>query len=263
MQKQAILQASYLDIVFDNRNKLYGGYELRSHYQRRMTTAILIVVCACIVLAIAGSIKRHTHVNTNPVVHREIEMTHIIEPTIIKPVILPPPADAAPKINTAKLTPPVITPDNLVKPEDLPTAGKTDAVPGTGTHIGLPGDISGTIEAPKITTGIVTPPVTDTKPFTVVEQMPEFQGDMVAYLSKQLIYPPLARDNNIQGKVFIQFVVNEDGSVSNAKVIRGIGSGCDAEALRVVNSMPKWKPGKQNGKAVKVYYTLPIRFLLG
>lgn len=93
---------------------------------------------------------------------------------------------------------------------------------GSTTHLGLPGDIDGTIEGPKTTTGIVTPPVADTKPFTVVEQMPEFQGDMIEYLSKQLVYPPLARDNNIQGKVFIQFVVNEDGSVSNAKVMRGI-----------------------------------------
>jgi protein TonB len=265
MQTQAILQANYLDIVFDNRNKLYGGYELRTHYQRRMTTAILIVIAACVVLGTYGLLqKQQILAPVKPL--GDVIITDIKPPTIIKlPPIITPPVIQQPKTNTAKLTPPVITPDDMVKPNDLPADVKQlqNANAGSTTHLGVPGDISGTIEGPKTTTGIVTPSVVETKPFVIVEQMPEFQGDMIEYLSKQLIYPAMARDNNIQGKVIVQFVVNEDGSVSNAKVMRGIGSGCDAEALRVVNGMPKWRPGKQNGKAVKVYYTLPIRFLLG
>jgi protein TonB len=72
----------------------------------------------------------------------------------------------------------------------------------------------------------------------------------------------MARETHIEGRVTIKFVVNEDGSISNAKVVRAIGGGCEEEALRVINSMPKWKPGKQNGKAVKVYFTLPVNFVL-
>jgi protein TonB len=83
-----------------------------------------------------------------------------------------------------------------------------------------------------------------------------------AYLSKNIKYPKQANENGVQGRVVLQFVVNEDGDISDIKVVRGIGSGCDQEAMRVVNSMPKWKPGKQNGKAVKVSFSLPILFEL-
>jgi protein TonB len=98
-------------------------------------------------------------------------------------------------------------------------------------------------------------------PIRYVEQMPQFD-ELNQYLSTHLRYPEAAKENNIQGRVSVEFVVNEDGSISNARVLRGIGGGCDQEALRVVNAMPKWKPGKQNGKAVKVYFVLPIVFVL-
>jgi protein TonB len=101
--------------------------------------------------------------------------------------------------------------------------------------------------------------------FVVVEEMPSFPGGdkaLYEYLAKNIKYPAVAKDNGIEGKVYIKFVVNEDGSVSQAQVARGIGGGCDEEALRVVKDMPKWKPGKQRGKNVKVWYTLPVYFKL-
>ena len=101
--------------------------------------------------------------------------------------------------------------------------------------------------------------------FTVVESMPEYPGGMGAlmkYLSQSIKYPPLAKESGIQGRVFINFVVEPDGSISNVKVLRGIGGGCDEEAVRVVAAMPKWKPGKQRGKAVRVSYNLPVKFTL-
>ncbi|RYE25278.1 MAG: energy transducer TonB [Sphingobacteriales bacterium] len=265
MQTQAILQANYLDIVFDNRNKQYGGYELRSHYQRRMTAAITTVVAACIVLGAYGFLQKQVPVTAHRVTDRVIDLGRVKlpEPTICTIVKPPIPPVQQHKTNTAKLTPPVITPDDMVKPDDLPADAKAlqNATAGTSTHIGVPGDFDGTLPDVKPATNVVGTPV-DNKPFTFVEQMPEFNGDMNEYLSRSLTYPAVARDNNVEGKVMVQFVVNEDGHVSNAKVLRGIGSGCDAEAVRVINGMPKWKPGKQNGKAVKVYYTLPIRFML-
>ncbi len=101
--------------------------------------------------------------------------------------------------------------------------------------------------------------------FTVVESMPEFPGGMGAlmtYLAKNIKYPPLAKESGIQGKVFINFVVEPDGSISNVKVLRGIGGGCDEEAVRVVKNMPKWKPGMQRGKPVRVSFNLPVKFTL-
>ena len=83
------------------------------------------------------------------------------------------------------------------------------------------------------------------------------------YLADNIKYPKKAKDNNIEGRVFVNFVVEKDGSINEVKVLRGIGGGCDEEAVRVINSMPKWKPGKQEGKPVRVYYTIPIFFKLG
>ncbi|PLX03045.1 MAG: energy transducer TonB [Marinilabiliales bacterium] len=101
--------------------------------------------------------------------------------------------------------------------------------------------------------------------FTVVESMPEFPGgtgELYKYLGNSIKYPPLAKESGIQGRVFVNFVVEPNGSISNVKVLRGIGGGCDEEAVRVVENMPSWKPGKQRGKAVRVSYNLPIKFTL-
>lgn len=98
-----------------------------------------------------------------------------------------------------------------------------------------------------------------------VEQMPEFPGGDAAlksYLSRNIYYPAIAKENNIQGKVYCRFVVDKEGYVTNVNVVRGIGYGCDDEAVRVIKAMPRWKPGMQNGKAVNVSYTLPIVFKL-
>ena len=101
--------------------------------------------------------------------------------------------------------------------------------------------------------------------FKVVEEMPEFPGGaakMMEYIQKNMKYPMMARESDIQGRVFVNFVVEPDGSISNVTVMRGIGGGCDEEALRVVESMPKWKPGKQRGSAVRCSFTVPIIFKL-
>lgn len=103
------------------------------------------------------------------------------------------------------------------------------------------------------------------EPFTIVEQMPEFPGGqeaLMAYVGKKLKYPEEAVEAGIQGVVYVSFVVGTDGSISDAKVLRGIGGGCNEEAVRVVQGMPKWKPGMQRGKAVRVKYSLPIRYKL-
>ncbi len=101
--------------------------------------------------------------------------------------------------------------------------------------------------------------------FMVVEQMPAFpggQGALMKYLAEHIKYPELAKESGIQGRVFINFVVEPDGSIDQVKVLRGIGGGCDEEAVRVVKSMPNWIPGKQRGKPVRVSFNLPVKFAL-
>lgn len=100
------------------------------------------------------------------------------------------------------------------------------------------------------------------KIFTYVDEMPVFPGSISDYISQNLKYPDSARLNNIEGRVIVRFVIRTTGQVEDVKVTRGIGGGCDEEAARVVKSMPKWKPGRQKGELVNVYYNLPLRFVL-
>lgn len=101
--------------------------------------------------------------------------------------------------------------------------------------------------------------------FQIVEEMPDFPGgtsELVLFLENNLNYPPGALESGVQGSVFVNFIVEPDGHLSNVKVLRSLGSGCDEEAIRLVTSMPNWKPGKQRGTAVRVSYILPIKFKL-
>ena len=112
---------------------------------------------------------------------------------------------------------------------------------------------------------VVEEDVQEQEIFQIVEEMPSYPGGdqkLMEFVAKNIKYPQIARETGIQGRVFVGFVVEPDGSVSNVKVLRGIGGGCDEEAMRVVKSMPKWKPGKQRGKAVRVSYMLPVNFKL-
>lgn len=101
--------------------------------------------------------------------------------------------------------------------------------------------------------------------FMVVENMPEFPGGdlgLMKYIQKNVKYPPIAKEYNITGKVYVQFIVDKSGTVTNVKVVRGVDKNLDAEAVRVVKSLPKYKPGKQRGKPVRVMFTIPINFTL-
>ena len=109
------------------------------------------------------------------------------------------------------------------------------------------------------------PVVQEKKVYEFIEQMPEYPGGTEAlynYINSHIQYPRMARDNGVQGKVFLKFIVDENGVVSDVQLLRGIGAGCDEEAMRVVRSLPKWTPGKQNGKPAAVWYKLPIQFTL-
>jgi len=112
---------------------------------------------------------------------------------------------------------------------------------------------------------VVEEDVVEQEIFQIVEEMPSYPGGeraLLEYVAKNIKYPQIARETGIQGRVFVGFVVEPDGSVSNVKILRGIGGGCDEEAMRVIKSLPKWKPGKQRGKAVRVSYQIPVVFKL-
>lgn len=252
------------EIVFEKRNKDYGAYEIRKKYNRRINRAFLIsLLIMLIAVSIPTILSLINNALDNVEMQQNVELNMLQEPPPLdkdEPPPPPPPPEPPPPVQeTIKFTPPVVT-EEPIKEEDIPppqeeitNAGKTTQE-GTEGVIELPDEGTGNEiieEVPEI--------------FTIVEQMPEFPGGeekLFEYLQKNIKYPALAKENGITGTVYVTFVVKGDGKIDDVKKLRGIGGGCDEEALRVVKNMPPWKPGRQNGKNVMVQYNLPIRFTL-
>jgi protein TonB len=126
-------------------------------------------------------------------------------------------------------------------------------------------DMGEVVEIQNIENVVVEEPEKEEEIFQVVENMPEFPGGMaelMKYLQKNIKYPTISQENGVQGRVIVQFVVNRDGSIVDPVVLRSVDPYLDKEALRVVSTMPKWKPGEQRGKPVRVKFTLPVQFRL-
>jgi protein TonB len=263
MESNKILQADYLDILFDNRNKQYGSYALRKNEDRRLIQAFLLLAGLLLSFCIwtfIGRDKTESLINEYDI---PVTVTKIIVPTIEPPVpeIPPTPPEPPAAKPTIQNTVPIITPDDAVTVAPPPVDSFAGRDSGPSSNAGIPG---GTAIATANEPGTGTAPAAPPAPVIVdySEVMPAFDGDIYAFLNKTLKYPRQAVLSGVEGRVVIQFVVNEDGRISQAKVVRGIGGGCDEEALRVVKAMPAWKPGMQNGTAVKVNYKLPISFKL-
>ncbi len=258
------------DIVFEGRNKSYGAYFLRKIYNDHVVKCLLF---GALVVS-AGIAAPFFLLAIRPVEEEVLDTTPVelknIEPPPIDPNTPPPPPPPAapppPKISTIKYVPPVVAPDEEVVEPDPPkqeemkeVAISTETVEGD-----LNADPNLIIEEPSAGT-LIGEPATEETIFQVVEQMPEFEGGQSAlykYLGKNIKYPAQARNGNIQGTVFVGFVVASDGKIKDVQVLKGIGYGCDEEAVRVVSTMPAWRPGKQSGRPVSVRYSLPIKFTL-
>jgi len=264
MDKQTLLQADYLDIIYDGRNKTYGGYQLRRSYGDRLRNAGAIMVLAVIgLVALVGFKRPADHAEILHLADRTVDLREVILPPSVVP---PPPPKAiqppAAQIKTNIFTKPVITDD--VIPENKTMAHVSD-LHTTAVGLGSEGDSAAIGVATEGKIGGKERVFTEVKPElprTFVEQMPTFNGDLMAYLAAHVRYPEAAREAGVEGRVVVEFVVNEQGTISNARVVKGIGGGCDEEALRVIASMPAWKPGKQNGAAVKVLFNVAVKFVL-
>lgn len=256
-------QQRWEDIVFEYRNKAYGAYFIRKSYSRHVVIAAVITVLTCGLIlaypAISEWIKGQQEVEE--VVTKTVKYTDLAPPPPIENKPPPPKLDIPPPVKTIiKYLPPQVTDKEIVEEEEMPTVEEiknndvgAETIEGTGEVV---------FEEPVeevVETG------TGDQVFTVVEQMPEFEGGleaMMKFIGKNLKYPSAARRMGIEGQVFVQFVVDAEGKISEVKTIKGISAECDKEAERVIKMMPPWKAGKQNGKPVKVRFVLPIRFKL-
>lgn len=276
MKSNEILQSDMLDIVFEGRNKMYGAYELRRNYHKRAKKALTVcVILAGVLISIPllANIFVDEEKNVKPIICN-FPLSALPENEVKNEVKKIKETKQVEDVKTIKNTPPEITIAETVNDEDkMPTKDELEnAMSGvktndngentntTGNEIG---DEKGNNDDEVIGNGKVDD--IETTPLVFVEVYPEFPGGdeaMFKYIQSRLIYPRLAVENSIEGKVVVEFVVNETGEIHNTKIVRGLKYGCDDEAIRVIKGMPLWKPGKQNGKPVSVYYTLPIQFTL-
>lgn len=276
MSKIDLISNEWTDLVFEGRNQSYGAYQLRKGTAKRNVWALIIVGLAAALLYLGLQLQKMAEAN------KKVENTQAVELAKLntekkeakvekKEIIKQEPEKVVEQVKSSvKFTAPIIKKDSEVKEEDeikLDEVQKSDKAVGAFTVEGND-EVGGAVLKAKEDIAAPEPPkhvVEETKIFTVVEQMPMFPGGdgaLMGYLRDNIHYPTVAAENGVQGRVVVGFVVERDGSITDVNILRGVDPSLDREAMRVVKSMPKWTPGKQNGSAVRVKYQVPVSFRL-
>lgn len=276
MSKIDLISNEWTDLVFEGRNQAYGAYKLRKGTAKRNVWALIIVGLAAALLYLGLQLQKMAEAN------KKVENTQAVQLAKLntekkeakvekKEIIKQEPEKVVEQVKSSvKFTAPIIKKDSEVKEEDeikLDEVQKSDKAVGAFTVEGND-EVGGAVLKAKDDIAAPEPPkhvVEETKIFTVVEQMPMFPGGdeaLMGYLRDNIHYPTVAAENGVQGRVVVGFVVERDGSITDVNILRGVDPSLDREAMRVVKSMPKWTPGKQNGSAVRVKYQVPVSFRL-
>ena len=281
MAKIDLYDPKWVDMVFAGKNKEYGAYQLRKGTSGRNIKALLILIIAAALVGgfLAWKVIEQKQAEEQQAYMEAMELAKLQEQAKKekkKPEPIKPKVEQKKEIpvarETQKFTAPVIKKDELVKEENqVKQMDQLDDKVAVGTE-NKEGVKDRTVEAVRNDIAVAVPPPPPApkpevanKVFDVVEEMPSFpggQGALMAFLSSNIKYPVVAQENGVQGRVIVGFVVEKDGSISDVKVMRSVDPSLDREAQRVVKAMPKWKPGKQNGSAVRVKYTVPVVFRL-
>ena len=281
MAKIDLYDPKWVDMVFAGKNKEYGAYQLRKGTSGRNIKSLLILVIAAALVGgfLAWKVIEQKQAEEQQAYMEAMELARLqkqAEKEKKKPEKVQPKVEMKKEIpvarETQKFTAPVIKKDELVKEENqVKQMDKLDDKVAVGSE-DKEGVKDRTVEAVRSEIAVAAPPPPPapkpevaTKVFDVVEEMPSFPGGnaaLMSYLNSNTKYPVVAQENGVQGRVIISFVVERDGSISDVKVARSVDPSLDREAQRVVKSMPRWTPGKQNGQTVRVKYTVPVVFRL-
>jgi len=269
MKNKFILKNGINDIIFENKNKEYGAYILRKLYKKHVTIAMWIAIVFSTLSTSYPLILEYLSPKEEASQKklRIIDYTQLSEPPSIDKkeevvqVEAPPPLKS-----TIKFLPPVVKPDAEVTDEYIPSQDELKNVDaGKTTQEGDPTGVDYSLLEVKEEPKVVEEPDQVGEVFTFVEEMPSFPGgneEMMRFFAENIKYPEIAKRAGVEGKVFLSFVVTKQGVIRDPQLAKGIGAGCDEEALRVIRMMPNWKPGKQNGNAVSVRVAIPIVFRL-
>ena len=271
-----LIDNRWVDLVFEGKNQAFGAYTLRKDTGKRNLKALILTVATiiAIMLIVAAKVAIENQLASRVAITDDVELSKLAQKKETKverkePVKIEMEKQVVEKVKSSvKFTAPEIKKDNEVNPED--EIKSQDDLSKTNTAIGS-FDVKGNdeeggevLKAQQVAVD-EAPKEEETKVFDVVEQMPSFPGGdaaLMKFLSEHIKYPVVAEENGIQGRVIATFVVERDGSITDVKVVKSVDPSLDKEAIRVLKSMPKWIPGKQNGSAVRVKYTVPVTFRL-
>ena len=275
MAKIDLIDNGWVDLVFEGKNHSYGAYQLRKNTGKRNVMAILVMFAIGVAIAAFVAIKGvvENAMKQDVAIEADVELAKLAEKKEAKVEKKEEPKLEKIEVekvkSSVKFVPPVIKKDSEVKPEE--ELKSQEELNKTNTAIGA-FDVKGNdeaagevLKAKEVIAQPEPPKEEETKVFDVVEQMPSFPGGnsaLMQYLSSNIKYPVVAEENGVQGRVVCTFVVERDGSITDVRVIRSVDPSLDKEAVRVVKGMPRWIPGKQNGSAVRVKYTVPVTFRL-
>ena len=281
MAKIDLYDPKWVEMVFAGKNKEYGAYQLRKGTSGRNIKALLILVIAAALVGgfLAWKVIEQKQAEEQQAYMEAMELAKLQQQAKkeekkkepVKPKIEPKKEIPVAR-ETQKFTAPVIKKDELVKEENqVKQMDKLDEKVAVGTE-NKEGTKDRLAEAVRSDIAVAAPPPppapkpeVSNKVFDVVEEMPHFPGGaaaLQAFLSSNTKYPVVAQENGVQGRVIVSFVVERDGTITDVRVVRSVDPSLDREASRVVRSMPRWSPGKQNGSAVRVKYTVPVVFRL-
>ncbi len=276
MSKVDLIDNNWVDLVFEGRNKEYGAYTLRKETGKRNLKSMLIVFAAIIAImaAVAAKVAIENAFPKKVAMETDVELSKLAQKKEAKVEKKAPVKVEEQKVvekvkSSVKFTPPVIKKDSEVKPEEelksQEDLNKTKTAIGSFDVKGNDEDGGEVLKAKEVIAQPEPPKEEETKVFDVVEVMPSFPGGQSAlfeYLSKNIKYPVVAEENGVQGRVIVTFVVERNGSITDVQVAKSVDPSLDKEAVRVIKSMPHWIPGKQNGSAVRVKFTVPVTFRL-
>lgn len=272
----------WCDLVFEGKNKDFGAYVIRTESTMRHNKAVLCTLIGAIIfsLLVFGYVKVSRYIEEKRIAEWADQVEVIIdmsqeaeEPEPEQQVLeQEKPEVLQDVLNSIKVTELQIVEDNEVNREDEILS--QDEIEQTNRAFGQTNVDNGQDDRTQFQTAVdevvvekkeENPKEVKEEIHTLVEQMPQFPGGdaaLMKYLSSHINYPPMAAENNVQGKVILQFVVEKDGRVGEVKIARSVDKDLDKEAIRVVKSLPKFTPGRQNGYPVRVWYTLPVNFKL-
>lgn len=287
MSKVDLKSKEWCELVFEGRNKAYGAYDMRAKSGRRYLYSMIDIIVGIAVIAalIVGGMKAKEMYDEAQMkdesstalqeLEAEVEEEVKEEEVVYEEEQAPVEEAVVETVNSIDFTVPDIVenanPEHEVRTQE--EANTSNAVidikfndQGNDNRFAQKASEIGGARAGKETVETKKDePLDNAQVYTVVEQEPSFPGGqdaLLKYIATHIKYPAIAQEQDIQGQVVLKFVVKEDGSVGDVKVMKGLSKECDAEAVRVVKSLPRFIPGKQQGKPVKVWFTLPIRFQL-